>query len=200
MLRFHGKDLKAVLNESASRNLPVVLVKDNGVYLMVEKGRQRCGGRMKHLAYAEGCHPDLDPEWHTLARILAGGDDFIEPLSLKPTQVQDILRRDFQLAVSMTDEKVSLFTGERQFVRAVDYRNLTDRMNTLAHAHFCACRGPEELSSWRMMALNLLDEVRPVSCKRAQRRDHYVFMMAAKNLRCRAGCVSPDGALHLVSH
>ena len=62
MLRFYGSDLKAIVTESITTDKSVVLAKDHGVYLMVDGGEQRDDGRVRHLAYADGCHPDLDPE------------------------------------------------------------------------------------------------------------------------------------------
>lgn len=60
MLRFYGSDLKAIVTESITTDKSVVLAKDHGVYLMVDGGEQRDDGRVRHLAYADGCHPDLD--------------------------------------------------------------------------------------------------------------------------------------------
>jgi hypothetical protein len=65
MLRFHGKDLKAVLTESLSNDRPVVLTCDVTVSLSVKDGehfRSAPGheDQLRHQAFADGCHPDRD--------------------------------------------------------------------------------------------------------------------------------------------
>lgn len=71
MLRFHGKDLKAVLTESLSNDRPVVLTCDVTVSLSVQDGERfrSAPGRedqLRHKAFADGCHPDRDQGWATL--------------------------------------------------------------------------------------------------------------------------------------
>ena len=68
----------------------VVLVHDDGVYLMSNGDPRDLIKRMsrngKHevessfVAYAKGCDPAKDPDWHDTSRWLVGGDDFGEYL------------------------------------------------------------------------------------------------------------------------
>lgn len=66
----------------------VTLVHDQGVYLMSngEPGDplDPSAGEGKYfkryVAYARGCHPQKDDDWHETARHLVGGDDFGETL------------------------------------------------------------------------------------------------------------------------
>lgn len=77
-LRFKGADLRPVLTEAIANQCRIVLVKDQGVYFLAERGEHRPDGRQKLIAYALGCNPDVDvfDDWWELARAEFGGDDF----------------------------------------------------------------------------------------------------------------------------
>lgn len=68
-LRFKGADLRPVLTEAIANQCRIVLVKDQGVYFLAERGERRPDGRQQLLAYAVGCNPDTDPfdDWWHLA-------------------------------------------------------------------------------------------------------------------------------------
>ena len=53
-LRFKGADLRPVLTEAIANQCRIVLVKDQGVYLLAERGARRPDGRQQLLAYAVG--------------------------------------------------------------------------------------------------------------------------------------------------
>lgn len=82
MLHFNPAELRAVVAEVRANQCALVLAKDDGVYLMPAVGERNATGRIKHLAYADGCHPDKDDAWYETSRRLVGGDDFGEELSL----------------------------------------------------------------------------------------------------------------------
>lgn len=68
-VRFKGSDLRPVLAEAVVNQCRVILVKDQGVYFLAERGERRPDGRQKLIAYALGCNPDVDPSmtggsWH----------------------------------------------------------------------------------------------------------------------------------------
>ncbi len=77
MLRFKGADLRPVLAEAVANQCQVILVKDQGVYFLAERGERTPERSQKLLAYAVGCNPAIDPfdDWWELARIELGGDD-----------------------------------------------------------------------------------------------------------------------------
>lgn len=79
-VRFKGADLRLVLAEAVVNQCRVILVKDQGVYFLAERGERRPDGRRKLIAYAVGCNPDVDAfdNWWELARAEFGGDDFGE--------------------------------------------------------------------------------------------------------------------------
>ncbi|EKN3342796.1 hypothetical protein ACQ8YR_002618 [Yersinia enterocolitica] len=79
------------------------------------------------------------------------------------------------------------------FVLAAEYRNATDRMFTLANAHFCACVGHDERCSWRGSAQRHLAELENLSCKRASERDRRCFARANRLLRKRIAMVNEQG-------
>jgi hypothetical protein len=79
-VRFKGTELRPVLAEAAANQCRVVLVKDQGVYFMAERGESRPDGRRKTIAYAVGCNPDVDvfDDWWELARAEFGGDEPVD--------------------------------------------------------------------------------------------------------------------------
>jgi hypothetical protein len=81
------------------------------------------------------------------------------------------------------------------FVLVAEYRNATERMFTLANAHFCACVGDDERRSWRSNALRHLIELENLSCKRASERDRHCFSHASRLLRERIAMVSEQGEI-----
>ena len=89
-VRFKGTQLRPVLAEAAANQCRVILVKDQGVYFMAERGESRPDGRRKTMAYAVGCNPDVDAfdDWWELARAEFGGDDFGEFFDLAGTGVR----------------------------------------------------------------------------------------------------------------
>ncbi|MGF6976141.1 hypothetical protein QFZ94_004591 [Paraburkholderia sp. JPY465] len=58
MICFNASDLRPVLIEARSQGCSVVLVKDQGVYMMSEKSDATANGQPRLIAYAVGCNPD----------------------------------------------------------------------------------------------------------------------------------------------
>lgn len=83
------------------------------------------------------------------------------------------------------------------FVLVAEYRNATDRLFTLANAHFCACVGNDERCSWRSSAQRHLAELENLSCKRASERDRRCFSHACRLLRERIAMVNEHGEMLL---
>lgn len=202
MLRFYGKDLKAVLTESLSNDRPVVLTCDVTVSLSVQDGERfrSAPGReeqLRHQAFADGCHPDRDQGWATLAPVLVDNAVFSKPLVLTEGHIWDMLTNNHQLTLMLSDNDIAVYSGERRYVQVAGYRDLTDRLHVTASGHLGACSSRSELKYWRMTALRLLQDVHPVACRHARLADHHRFLVAAHHLQRRTECVSPDGALLL---
>ncbi len=109
-LRFKGSDLRPVLSEAITNQCHAVLVKDQGVYFLAERGERRPDGRQKLLAYAVGCNPDTDPfdSWWELARFELGGDDFAEYFDPKDGVFTHLLHSEDDLMLSATTTHLSL--------------------------------------------------------------------------------------------
>jgi len=110
MLRFKGADLRPVLAEAVANQCQVILVKDQGVYFLAERGERTPERSQKLLAYAVGCNPAIDPfdDWWELARIELGGDDFGEFFDPKEGVFARILKSGDDLELSATTTHLSL--------------------------------------------------------------------------------------------
>ncbi|MBU9360256.1 DUF3085 domain-containing protein [Burkholderia multivorans] len=80
MIQFLASDLRPVIVEARAHACRIVLVKDQGVYMMSEKSDAPGSGSPRTIAYAVGCNPETTPfdEWWDRARDEFGGDDFAE--------------------------------------------------------------------------------------------------------------------------
>jgi len=109
-VRFKGIDLRLVLAEAVVNQCRVILVKDQGVYFLAERGEYRPDGRQKLIAYAVGCNPDLDAfdDWCELACAEFGGDDFGEFFDPHDGVFALILSGEGDLKVSATATHLSL--------------------------------------------------------------------------------------------
>ena len=109
-VRFKGIDLRLVLAEAVVNQCRVILVKDQGVYFLAERGEYRPDGRQKLIAYAVGCNPDLDAfdDWCELACAEFGGDDFGEFFDPHDGVFALILSGEGGLEVSATATHLSL--------------------------------------------------------------------------------------------
>jgi hypothetical protein len=109
-VRFKGSDLRPVFAEAVVNQCRVILVKDQGVYFLAERGERRPDGRQKLIAYAMGCNPDVDAfdDWWELARAEFGGDDFGEFFDLQDGVFALILNGEGDLEVSATATQLSL--------------------------------------------------------------------------------------------
>lgn len=107
---FKGTELRPVLAEAVANQCRVILVKDQGVYFLAERGERLPDGRQKLIAFAIGCNPDVDPfdDWWELARTEFGGDDFGEYLDPLDDVFAHILYSGDDLAVSATSTHLSL--------------------------------------------------------------------------------------------
>ncbi|EAQ5767330.1 DUF3085 domain-containing protein [Salmonella enterica] len=101
MLKFSAKDLKPVLQEARKNHCGVMLVKDNGVYIMSETGILTPRGRK--VAYAKGCHPQKDDNWWETA-LIEVGDDIGESLDLTESMINRILNEGKPLYITASNE------------------------------------------------------------------------------------------------
>ncbi|KAF0776403.1 hypothetical protein L243_41215, partial [Salmonella enterica subsp. enterica serovar Worthington str. BCH-3008] len=88
---FDNKDLTNVLLAARMQGGQLHLAKDEGVYLMPATGAWQGNDPVPRIAYATGCHPQKNEDWYDTARLLAGGDDFIESLSISDAVATSVL-------------------------------------------------------------------------------------------------------------
>ncbi|SFT71502.1 DUF3085 domain-containing protein [Paraburkholderia aspalathi] len=111
MLRFKNADLRPVLSEALGNQCKILLVKDHGVYFMSEHDKRFANGQPRQLAYAVGCHPEIDPfdQWYALAHHELGGDDMAEYFDPATDEVfQRIFNSKDDLTVAVTPTSVTL--------------------------------------------------------------------------------------------
>jgi hypothetical protein len=80
-LVFKSTALRRVVEHAVKHHANVLLVHDDGVYLMsAGEPRDIESGSKSYVCYANKCNPTLDAEWWDNSRALVGGDDFGESL------------------------------------------------------------------------------------------------------------------------
>ena len=88
-LVFGAAEARRVAEHAAKSSADVLLVHDQGVYLMSgAQPRDIVKDDHSFCAYADGCNPDKDADFWEAGRDLVGGDDFGEHLPW----AKDILR------------------------------------------------------------------------------------------------------------
>lgn len=109
-LRFKGTDLRPVLNEAITNKCQIILVKDQGVYFLAERGERRTDRRQKLIAYADGCNPDIAPfdDWWELSNLELGDDDFGEFFDPQEGVFAYLLKHESDLEISATETQLFL--------------------------------------------------------------------------------------------
>ncbi|SDT86806.1 DUF3085 domain-containing protein [Pseudomonas orientalis] len=109
---FKGSDLKPVLAEAIANQCSIILVKDQGVYWLAERGERQANGRQKLIAYAVGCNPDVDAfdDWWALARNELGDDDFGEHFDPQSEAFTRIVNGEDDLELAATATHLTLRT------------------------------------------------------------------------------------------
>lgn len=197
MLFFDNKDLTNVLLTARMQGGQLHLAKDEGVYLMPATGAWQGNDPVPRIAYATGCHPQKNEDWYDTARLLAGGDDFIESLTISDAIATSVLSGRTDLRILITDTQIQVLTAATDRVKVAQYRQKADQLLASAVCHFNACVGPDELCRWRENAVRLLKQAAFISCKRAKPEDHQTFLNACGRLQARLSQVTPQGALRI---
>jgi len=101
-LIFKADKLIPVIHEARANKSRILLVKDHGVYMMSAVGQKDESGSHVHLAYADGCNPNVDEEFYDNACDIMGGDDSCQELEYDDEMFDIILKekRDLRIAVS----------------------------------------------------------------------------------------------------
>ncbi|HBM3184912.1 TPA: DUF3085 domain-containing protein [Klebsiella oxytoca] len=194
MLRFNSRALKGVLKEAAGNGRRLQLIRDRGIYLVTENGRLR-HGQPRYVAYAEGCDPQKDADWQKMTEYLAGPDTFTDLPQLSEAIRVRIMASEAQLRFLIAGRNVEMFCARPRHTGVVQYRDSACRMAIMAGAHFRACRTPDELGNWRLLARRQVMEAAFTCCRRATPQDHHNFVIACHELHRRTRCVTPEGAI-----
>ncbi|MBO1552419.1 DUF3085 domain-containing protein [Yersinia pseudotuberculosis] len=115
MLKFTAETIKPVLAEINEHHCALLLVKDQGVYVMSANGKLKNGRRT--VAYAIGivpaCLPDRG-ELYDASVVACGGDDFAEELTLPPFLMSTLMEGNHDLVVILTEShmQVELWPSE----------------------------------------------------------------------------------------
>ncbi|HEI8868265.1 TPA: DUF3085 domain-containing protein [Serratia odorifera] len=195
MLHFNPKELRPVIEEAFANQCELLLVKDQGIYLMPARGDRRADGRTKHLVYADGCHPEKDESWYETSRALAGGDDFGEHLVLTESSIMRILLEGQELWIHLLPETISIYVTPVFWVPVADYRRITMRMLNMVEANYSACVSNAEFKQWRKSAITLLGIACHTDSKRAKSGDRNEHQTLIERLKQRIDCVNADGAI-----
>lgn len=91
----------------------VLLAKDQGVYLLSAGiPRQLVPGSDEKsvVVYADGMHPERDPDWYDTAHAAVGGDDFVESLPVADIDAMLVQFPDATtLCINVTRTRLSMF-------------------------------------------------------------------------------------------
>ncbi|MCP1761961.1 DUF3085 domain-containing protein [Bradyrhizobium japonicum] len=89
----------------------VLLVHDQGVYLMSNGEPRDVISQTSFVAYARGCHPIADSDWWETSRALVGGDDFSETLPWA-AEFKALLDRGAKtIALEFRDDAIEIVEG-----------------------------------------------------------------------------------------
>ncbi|WP_057725611.1 DUF3085 domain-containing protein [Pseudomonas orientalis] len=101
-----------MLAEAIANQCSIILVKDQGVYWLAERGERQANGRQKLIAYAVGCNPDVDAfdDWWALARNELGDDDFGEHFDPQSEAFTRIVNGEDDLELAATATHLTLRT------------------------------------------------------------------------------------------
>ncbi|MGL4724556.1 MAG: DUF3085 domain-containing protein [Scandinavium sp.] len=101
---FKAALLVPVIQEARQHGCNIALVKDDGLYMLSEKGPINPATRRRLVAYAEGFDPSLVvfDEWYHPLHDICGGDDFVETLEADSPLFDRVVNNSVNLRVEFT--------------------------------------------------------------------------------------------------
>lgn len=104
-LTFQGEALCAVAGAARAGREPLMLVKDEGIYLAIRVA----GGERPLVCYAVGFDPTKDDRMavYDRARAAVGGDDFVEDVELGAATLDALAKPGSRLKVEVTEDALS---------------------------------------------------------------------------------------------
>lgn len=105
-----SNNLDRIVRHAELTGQPVMLVKDQGIYLMC-RGLKAQASDNALCAYALGCDPsdksgDDGIGWYDRARAIAGGDDFAEELRAK--ELAPLIRQGLGLKFQLSETHLTI--------------------------------------------------------------------------------------------
>jgi hypothetical protein len=108
-----GPDLNSIVTYAVAAKKPVLLVHDQGLYLMVSGLKSPTKPDMALCVYAEGCDPLVDADhWWDNARAICGGDDFGEEIEAQSLAV--MIRGGNGLRVRFSESHLDITSTARK--------------------------------------------------------------------------------------
>jgi hypothetical protein len=102
----YSEKLARIVSHAETSGSPVLIVKDQGLYIMT-RGLREEGGKQAVVAYAKGCDPSEGGfEWYERARNIAGGDDFGE--EIPASNVAPLIREKHGLRVTFSETHLTI--------------------------------------------------------------------------------------------
>ncbi|PQK87680.1 hypothetical protein [Pantoea ananatis] len=203
MIRFTSTQLRAVLSLRRGMKGPVILEKNNGIFLHRSDLRPQV---KEPLAWAEGCNPLSDDGWRKLSDCLITEKYFFHQFDLSQEACDAVLNEHQDLLVSFicqTPGAVRVFaeTGEpeRVYLPVRIYRSRISWLYDHALHHFQSCAGRAEHLNWRSQALSVLDRVIRLDSRRAKPADREMLNTSVQELRKRISQIAPDGSIRFYS-
>ncbi|MDL4916264.1 MAG: DUF3085 domain-containing protein [Enterobacterales bacterium endosymbiont of Blomia tropicalis] len=109
MLKFTAKNLLPVVAEIQQYDAAMLLVKDEGIYVLSSEGESKDGRRT--VAYAEGYDPAKFPdggELYDACVDAVGGDDFAESLPLTDNVLTALAKGKHDLLIVVTETQIRI--------------------------------------------------------------------------------------------
>jgi hypothetical protein len=108
-LVFNATEVKRVVEHAIETKGNVMLVHDQGVYLISNgKPLDKIDEQKNYVVYAHGCNPETDADWYDTAHALVGGDDFAEELPFKDDMKEQIDLGVAELVIQINETDVQL--------------------------------------------------------------------------------------------
>lgn len=103
---FYSSVAIPIIKMAREHDCRIMLVKDGGVYLMVNTHNKMS------IGYAKNCNPDIDPDYFDYARRHLGGSDFFESFDPNDKLFDWVINYQLNLQIAMKGKKI-LFSAVR---------------------------------------------------------------------------------------
>lgn len=99
---FYSSVAIPIIESARKYNCRIMLVKDGGVYLMVNTHNKMS------IGYAKNCNPDIDPDYFDYSSRHLGGNDFFESFDPHDKIFDWVINYQLNLQISRKGKKILL--------------------------------------------------------------------------------------------